>query len=412
MKRIVLLMVLTALFITLVATDITTSGDFRTRFTWYKDFGNSLAQNYFDSRAQLKFDVSLEKDLSFVYLLRSGDMLWGGSSAGEFSKAINVKTRHAYLDWKCPFTGMNVKLGLQPWYDHRSLVLDDDMAGLILSSEMNENTTVQYGYVQWEEANEESELNGYDKQMYMVNFDSKLNEELGLGLNTLFNRFRNDAEYSAYDMWLMPFVTYTTGPLSLDGMFALSMGNSPKALGTDDLKNSGMAISVKADYDMQSQGTYGFDFLYTSGDDGSDPKSTTEFKTISSYYMNGLEYLGIGVHDSFWLNGNPMPTYYFDGNGQLNNHPFGIMSMVIKGNYPLKEKTNIHFAAGMVNFSTKIKNSNMKTDIGTEFDLGVKHQLYEKLSVDLVGAYVLPGEAYGPDLDNVYEVSSVFTLEF
>lgn len=399
MKKVVLMTILTVVAVTLLATNFTMSGDLRTRLSMYKEVGADEGVNFIDSRGQLTFDAEIEKDLNFVYTLRSGDLVWGEPGQGYWSNQVNVKTHHMYLKWKCPFTAMDAKVGLQAWYDHKSLVLDDDIAAIMVTkNDVMPNMNLQLGYLSFNES--VNGLNSRDSDGFLINLDHKLNDDMAWGLNTIIKRDKTVADDALLDLWFMPFFTFGMDALSADAMFALSYGSYAKqAPGGKDVSNMGMALALDASYDMKEMGVPGINFLYASGDDGTDPESTTQFNTISNYYMNGLEYFGTGAHDG--VNGG-----WFDA----NNGGKGLMSVVFKYSYPVNEKLEAKFAAGMLNSIEE--SSNGETAMGTEIDLGMNYKMFEKYTVKLVGAFVMPGEYFGPDPDSVYELSSVLSVEF
>lgn len=402
MKRLVLAMLLTCLVLSLMATNFTMSGDFRTRLSSYKDINMDDSKNFTDSRAQLSFNAEIEKGLNFIYTLRTGDYVWGNAMT---SNKVDVKTHHAYIDWICPLTGMEAKAGYQAWYDHKSLVLDDDIAALIVSKkDLMPGMNLQFGYSNLAESSNGS--NPKDNTVYMLNLDQAINDDMGWGFNTLVDMTKDVSDNGVMNVWFMPFMTAKMGMLNLDIMGAYNYGSYEKGalVGSTlkDVTNGGFAGVLTLDLNLEQSGNAGINFLYSSGDDGTDPESTTQFNTISNYYMNGLEYFGTGIHDG--VSGG-----WFDA----NNNGLGMMSIVGKYSYPMNERTELRIAAGMVSSSEEPANG--ETAMGTEVDLGMNYKFYDAYTIKLVGAYAMPGDYFkvGADSpDAVYEISSVLSLEF
>ena len=411
MKRSVLVLVCLTILVSLVAVDYKVNGDFRTRFTFYKDF-NVSSSSIIDSRAQMQFTLNTSDNAKFVYMLRSGDIIWGDNATGGGVGAptignhrVNVQTRHAYLDYTCPVTDINVKIGLQPWYDHRSLVLDDDFAAIMLSKDLGNGLNIEGGFAVLEEA--KTTVNKTtDNSLFLLTVSKTMNDQFNFGGNVLFERGTTAADKDMMQAWIMPYCTWNMDALSTDVMAAYNYGKVTEGLANgDDITNGGVAATLKLGYDLKDAGKAGINVLYSTGDDGSDPKSTTSFNTISSYHVNGLEYLGVGINDTY-------PSFWFDA----NNGGLGIMSIVGTYAYPFNEKFTGKFAAGIVNSVEKRSvNGKDESNMGTEIDLGGSYKLYDSLAFDFCGAYVLPGDYYkvGTDSpDNVYEVSGVLNYGF
>lgn len=403
MRKVMLVGIMMLTVLTLLATNFTMSGDFRTRMSLANVYGEYENQSLIDSRAQLSFNAEIEKGLNFVYTLRTGDVVWGDYSRS-WSNNIDVKTHHAYVQWLCPFTGVDAKVGYQAWYDHMSLVMDDDFPAIIVTKEnVIPNLTLQAGYAALEEQQTMMVNNMIveaDTRFMMLNADHKLNDEMAWGVNMLFLTKEYIKEYTEFDMWFMPYFMFNQNGLNLDAMFAYNHGSYAKAYNGKDVSNGGMALALKGSFDTQGFGVPAIDFLYTSGDDGKDPESTSEFHTISNFYMNGLELFGTGVNDGInagWFN---------PGNGGL-----GLMSLVFKYSYPVTEKFEAKAALGLISANEE-PFEDAKTDMATEIDLGFNYNIYKDYSFKCVGAMAMPGEFYGEDLENLYELSGVLEVKF
>ncbi|MDD4155739.1 MAG: hypothetical protein PHY08_04120 [Candidatus Cloacimonetes bacterium] len=400
MKKSLFLAAILLISLALCAT-VEISGDARTRMSWNNWFDpDSDSKSIFDSRAQIQFKVNPAEDLYFVYMLRAGNYVWGDkANTGVWSKKGKLVTRHLYFDYN-GFEDMNIRVGLLPWLDHKSLVLDDDLAGVIVSKKFNQDMTLEVGYGQVYESDTAFDgTNDYndadvDAFLGLISFDMSNM----YGVNTIIKSYKINK--SRLDLWFMPYFNYNLNGLQIDAMGAYNYGSYTEAFAGKDVTNGGYAFSLDLEYNLEENGIAGLNFLYSSGDDGEDPESTTAFNTLSSYYMNGLEYMGIGINDS-----HPS-DFYFDA----NNNDAGIMSIVGRYAYPFTEKFTGRIAAGMV---SAIEGE--ETAMATEINIGACYMLYENVSLDAVGAYVMPGKYYqyaGEDGDNAYEVSTRINVKF
>ncbi len=405
MRKVMLVGIMMLTVLSLLATNFTMSGDFRTRMSLANVYGEYENQSLIDSRAQLSFNAEIEKGLNFVYTLRTGDIIWGDFN-NNWSNNIDVKTHHAYVQWLCPITAVDAKVGYQSWYDHMSLVMDDDFPAIIITKEnVIPNLTLQAGYAALEEQLTMT-IGGMpveaDSRFMMLNADHKLSETMGWGVNMLFLTSEYVKEYTNFDMWFMPYFMFNQNGFNLDAMFAYNHGSYVKAYNGKDVSNGGMALALKASFDTQGFGVPAIDFLYTSGDDGEDPESTSEFHSISNYYMNGLEIFGTGINDGVCYN------WFSPGNGGL-----GLMSFVFKYSYPVTEKFEAKAAIGILSSNVDEYNGiELKTDMATELNLGFNYNIYKDYTFKTVGAMAMPGEFYGEDLENIYELSGVLEVKF
>lgn len=112
--------------------------------------GRELNQHHFDvyQRLRLGMDFVMSEQLSAFYQAQVGIFNWGGSYKGASkmendggalgTRASNITTRLAYLDWMIPQTNVHVRMGQQevllPNYVAGSPVLDDPATGVFISA--------------------------------------------------------------------------------------------------------------------------------------------------------------------------------------------------------------------------------------------------------------------------------------
>ena len=150
------------------ATDIKIKGYFDFHFGWYT--GTSLHDNKdvgsdenFDAIQRLRFQIDFvaSEQLSGTVQFEIGNISWGsgggdtwigsgytgqGSGGAMGTDGVNVETKHMYIDWIVPETDLQVRMGLIPFAlpffangaGSGQAILDDDMAGIVLSYTFNE----------------------------------------------------------------------------------------------------------------------------------------------------------------------------------------------------------------------------------------------------------------------------------
>lgn len=385
MKRLLLLICLGLLIATSLSAEFTQTARMRTRMSLYNEIGVDMPSNsYVDSRMRWTLANEFDEDVKLVWQMEVGDIKWGTSPSTDIgTDGVNIETKHAYIDFQCPMMDGSMRVGLQGWADHRGLVFDDDFAALMLNRNFGE-FKAQFGFAKVEEGNLDSDD---DDDLFLLNLDSEK-----YGMHNIIRRSNGGKDL---EMWFMPYYVYNMDALTIDAMFAYNYGSFEKgAINGEDLTNGGMALALKAKYDMGVK--LALDFVYATGDDGEDAESTTIFNQISGYYMNGLEIFGNGAHDGVT-----------EGGASVGNNGAGSMNIVLRGDYPLKENMCVYGAFGMIN---AIEGD--ETALAMEFDLGMKIKIKEPLSLTVVGAFAAPGDGLGDDLDSVHELSTVLQYKF
>ncbi|MBW6515321.1 MAG: hypothetical protein K0B81_01730 [Candidatus Cloacimonetes bacterium] len=393
MKKFILVLIVFTLFASFVYADLLTRGELRTRMALYYEIGKDMpTQSFIDSRFQMTFEKAFSNYLTAVWKVQVGDLVWGQGGAGFPAGEVNIETRNLYLGFLCPLTGVNAKLGIQEWKDPRSLVLDDDQApfaGIMINKMFGEDIMLEFGTAKLYEGEIDYDD---DIDLFFINFDKgKM-----FGLNNIIRRWNAG---NNIDAWIMPYFNYMFDGFDINLLAAYNMASYSEWIPTEDgwkdYSNGGFAVSLKAGYDFEVA-MVGLDFLYTSGDDESDPESTTIFNSIHPYYKNGLEIFGIGIHSG------ASAGYVEPGNdGQ------GLMSIVLNGAYPVNDELTLKAAFGMLNAVEADE-----TDMGMEVNLGMNYKLYQNLHFDLVGAMAMPGKYYGDDVDNTMALVSRFMYRF
>ena len=156
------------------ATDIKVKGKFDFGFGLYDGttFQKHDGAENFDAlqrfRTQVDFiaSESLKGVAAFeignTYWGAGGGATWGGNDSGRGAggamgaDGVAVEVKHLYIDWLVPQTDLQVRMGVQPFALPRAVtradgedggyILDDDMAGILLSYNFNENFGANLGW--------------------------------------------------------------------------------------------------------------------------------------------------------------------------------------------------------------------------------------------------------------------------
>ena len=158
------------------ATDIKIKGKFDFGFGLYDGtfFTKHDNEESFDSmqRFRTQVDFIASESLKGVLALEIGNIRWGhgggatwqrgvtgagrGAGGAMGADGVNVEVQHAYLDWVVPNTELQVRMGIQPYWlpngmnradwNSGNFILDDDLAGILLSYGFNENIGVNLAW--------------------------------------------------------------------------------------------------------------------------------------------------------------------------------------------------------------------------------------------------------------------------
>ena len=157
------------------ATDIKVKGRFDFGFGLYDgtNFTKHDDETTFDAlqRFRTQVDFIASESLKGVAAFEIGNINWGqrgGASWGNGGVAgrgaggamgadgVSVEVKHLYMDWLIPQTDLQVRMGIQPFAmpqavrradgEDGNYILDDDLAGILLSYNFNENFGMNLGW--------------------------------------------------------------------------------------------------------------------------------------------------------------------------------------------------------------------------------------------------------------------------
>jgi hypothetical protein len=421
MKKYLILLILVMGFVWLYATDFTYNGFFITRAALFNNIapdGFSKTTNYIDSKICVEMTFSTSDILKAVWKVQMGSrnpkyidyVEWGNSAEGGGidTRGMNIQTVDAYLDYQCPMTKAEWKIGLQWWGDSHSLVWDDDFAAILGNRQITKDINLEIGYAKLIEGHDwdEDAPTDMDNDLYLLNLSTKVFKMQNLMRFTE----RDDAEgphVNRFDLWLMPNFSIEFNPMTIDLTAAYNYSTEKSGI-----TNNGWAISAKGTVNIKPK--LGFDVLVTSGNDYSEEKTTTEFKVISEWYLNGLTIFGRGSsHEHANVS---WKSFSASNEGQ------GIMSFVGTVEVPVSKMTTLIGAVGYLSAMTKKyidDNGDIQetqgTQMGSEINITAKNKLTDELSFVLQGAYGMAGDYYkieDEDLDNLYQLNGYIQYSF
>lgn len=146
----------------------------------YKTTGNGNGEDEFEARqrVRLSLEAVASENLSGTVQFEIGDTIWGRNVGGALgADGLIVKVKHAYLDWMVPETDLKIRMGLQgvalPNFTTGSMVMNDDVAGIVASYQFNENVGATLMWLRpFNDNSNWRDRNGNSKSNYMDNMDA------------------------------------------------------------------------------------------------------------------------------------------------------------------------------------------------------------------------------------------------
>ncbi len=366
----------------------------------------------------LQFDVIVSENLRGVVAFEMGDTTWGladtedagdagGGQLGADGKVVTVIA--SFIDWTVPDTEMRVRMGIQPialpGAVAGSPVLDDDMAGIVISNAFSD----------------EFALTAFWTRLFDGANDSKGDDEMDMfGLSAPITLDGHEiTPYFAYaaigdqvqthneEAPLVGGDAYFAGVAYTMTAFDPLTINADLIYGSFDAEHDsnddqdGWLFAASADYALDAM-TPGLVFWYGSGDDGDDkgmlPTVSPAFG-VTTYGFDGA----FGSADSAMFNATPAGTW-------------GLVARVADISF-IEDMThciNLAYYQGTNDTPSDITTEAVtlnKDDSAWEVNFDTQYQIYENLTLAVELAYIdLDVKNY--DAESAYKCGVNFSYEF
>lgn len=477
-RMVTLLALLVAVAIAMPAfagVDFKYGGQFRTRWVSNDHFDGTDLQddnrNYFDQRLRLYFFFVASENLRLVTRFEVGDITWGddrtvpvtltnsqqgeraslnarfGSGGRVGADSVNVETKNVYVEFGIPTVPVKAKVGIQGINLLDSWIVDDDFSAAVLEGKFTP-VNVQIGYIAAQNSSitdNEEDINSWfgtvdykygpwagallfyaqHSQETLVSTDPVLAPAgiLGPGgtLPTLTTPSAQPIPTVAgvdgntlFDLGLN--VTYKMDWLKAYVSFVKNLGGVDFNDGTPSTDYTGWMIDGGVNVFC---GPYTFNLggFYTSGQDFSDPNETDI--TSFTYPLNTTKYfseiVGGGILD------RDTPIAHTDNNGQADyqwngyGNPWNLWTVTAGAAWQALEKTKLSASYWYFGTAEDVQGVNgAENSIGHEFDVYLTQGIVDGLTLDIVGAYLITGDAYTAALEqeDAYEVGARLQWSF
>ena len=366
---------------------------------------DAKTSSYIEQRARLMYIAKANDNLRLVTQFEL-DSRWGGMTGGKYqtndaggldADQVTLETKNVYLDFNCPLTGANVKIGMQPFTDsYKGVFGTFDGTGLVVSKKMNAFTPT-FGFFRFNDNNfNATTAPAIGKQTEdMVVLDGKfaVNKDLTVGASYyLVQRdaaptpiaggtaiYTNNAE-------ILHMVGVNAaakfGPAAVDAFAAYQFGeiNAAQDLGAYML---GATAKVKA-----GPGTVNLAGLYLSGEDSTSTTGDREdFQLLAS--SGGVSYY------------TPSNMWILIRNGQTINSSASVLGtdLTAGGRGLIGLFAGYEVTAGKVFYNANIgyamtaeERGSEDGTLGTEINATVGYKMYDNLAVSATAAYAFLGD--------------------
>jgi len=346
-----------------------------------------------EQRARLQYIAKANDDLKLVTHFELDSRFGGkdtttpylgaGNDGGNLdADQLTLETKNVYLDFNCPITGTNVKVGLQPWADsYQSLFLLADMTGINATKKFGAAT----GSLAWFRFDDNT--SGADKAgnltADLIVLDGKfaMNKDITLGAS--YYNVQNDTGTTspAYEILHMVGVNadIKAGPATIKPFAAYQFG---EVNGNGDINAFG--LGVVGNVKTGPSGKVNFAAVYLSGDDNTsgDQDGWQNVADAQTYFNAANMWLivptGQGINSLTSVIGR-----------DLNNNNRGLMGLFAGYDGTVGK---VFYNANLGYAQTAEERTGEDGTIGTEINAQVGYKLFDNLSVSAAAAYAMLGD--------------------
>lgn len=369
----------------------------------------SKVDRFIEQRARVQYIAKASDDLKLVTHFEL-DTKFGGSQASKYANAgangsdagtldadkVTLETKNVYLDFNCPLSGANVKVGVQPFNDaYQGTFGNFDGAGALISKKLD-NITATYGYFAVYGDSTTFPSYKYDTHFNVLDVKLAMNKDVSVGVN-YYNLIggagattatAGSAPGASNNLFLNMLGLNTAakvGPAALNASFGYQFGDS--ATVGSKLAAYGGALAAKVD---AGAGKVNASVLYLSGNK-TDTTKNEGWQPIGS----GATYF---TPANMWLVTRNAATINsstaIGGSSDITRGGRGIFG-IFAGYEGAMDK--IFYNANVGYAQVAQKQAADSAAIGTELNVTVGYKLYANLSASVTGAYAILGDGYGKD---------------
>lgn len=407
------------------------------------------ATTAFEQRARLQYIAKASDDLKLVTHFEI-DSSWGdtaynngrGMGGAQGADTVNLETKNVYLDFKCPLTGANVKVGIQPYTDaFKGILVNDDVAGIFASKKIDALTatagfsrlqdskritstpttsftaapTAAAPSIAFETANP---IGKHTLDLYSLDAKYAISKDLSVGgaYTLIRDNLTSISRPDSLDVHTIGVtVAAKSGIISADAFLAYQGGSELVPAGRD-LNAYAAQVAVKANLDQA--GAVRANVLYASGGKSTDSKAKawqslnsgdTLATSSNTYYDSKMVLLMRNVVNMD--SDKAIVQTINDGNRGVTLFTAGYDATITP---KLGASANVGYA-----MASQKQTTDKSKSLGVELNAQLDYKMFTNLTTSLTGAYVVLGDGkkYASNIattknDNPYLTSIMFNYTF
>ncbi|MGE0083236.1 MAG: hypothetical protein AB7S75_02315 [Desulfococcaceae bacterium] len=369
-----------------------------------------------DTRTRLYYTAVFHENLKFVNKFEF-DAAWGTEPLGDIgADGKEFEIKNSYADFN--MGPVNAKVGIQGAKLARGFLFDDDFSGAVVSFN-GPGFSIPLIWMKAWEGGPGKDANDYDVDYYGIAPVFNIGDNIKISPYGLYAYSDNASGWKQVpalstveelNMWFAGVDVDVKFDMFSAWATGIYQGGDATVLGADDITRDFAGFLAAAGFDMNMTwgGLHG-QFFYATGQDPEEE----DFERFwvpkgQSYYWS--EIMGYGIFgDTSYANVSNNACY-----DQISNIMAGNFGVTVKpmGNDVLKITLDGWYAALAEDITVNGSDENY---LGTEIDLIITYQLTKGLNLDIVGAYLIAGEATTmdhPDEADPYEVGTRLSLSF
>lgn len=371
---------------------------------------NQIYDRKMDVRLRPDIEYTVNDYLSVKAVMEIGELQYGSGGGALNTDGKNLETKNIFIDVK-PTKNHVFRLGLMPYKDTHSMIVDTDLAGIMWMGQF-EKYNVELG---WFAASDDDEkyiirdTYSFGTTLVGLNQTFHLNKNIDLGVYNLFvmsrTEFMPGVNRDYVSMFLAPRFKGKFGKFAVDAQFIANNNfadydnvgaNSQYQDQPWDPDKTGIGLSVKSKFDLDSKTSFRANFLFRGC-----YENWENYVAYKSFYDTGLEIInenanGISTH-------NPMNSFVVQSS---NNREFELGLVVPSIFVDWKFKENITFTGGFgfimndqdygkkIDFTNLDESMNKDMFMAWEMDFKANVVLYEKLNLLPYFAFLVPSDNF------------------
>lgn len=361
---------------------------------------DAKTSSYAEQRARIMYIAKANDNLKLVTHFEL-DSRFGGSTNAKYvgndaggldADQVTLETKNVYLDFNCPLTGSNVKVGIQPFADaYKGVFGSFDGAGFAVSKNFGAFTPT-FAWFRFNDnmynATTAPAIGKQTEDMAVLDGKFAVNKDLTVGASYYYvqrDLAATATTIAAENIHMLGVnAAAKFGPAAVDAFGAYQFGEFNA---TRDLSAYMLGATAKV---KVGPGAVNLAALYLSGEDNASTTTSADF--------GGFQQLAANGSVSYF---NPANMWLLIRNGQTINSSTAVTGtdFTVGGRGLMGVFAGYEGTAGKVFYNANIgyaqtaeERASEDGTLGTEVNATVGYKLYDNLSVSATAAYAFLGD--------------------